>query len=442
MNLTKKQSNTKTEWFVRIGIVVLFLGILVSLLVYNIRCASPVSSDTSKNFGDVLWRSLVSGDSGLILIVTLVSDILVAAFVKRLKKSKLVIITVIIYFVTVFDNISIEYQISSSWVAFGNFIAIVICAIIVLTTSTVDPCNDVLDSASTSCMKLSKYGVFRSEALSKAISDTSNRKIIATQLYEVRTSLVPQTGLQDTARVKFDITHIGDDFVRSGYDINSMSCASYVMDRNIVDCFPIILGLYEKFRESGGDNDKDVLLMYIKEKILTLAIQLSKIKSEESVTKDDCCVARALSILLSFRHKLEMDCTRENQNDYLGEISLHDGDLNLDADIENKLFTLHRTGILGAILLDTKSRHVFQYRKPGSKKGRTYCVSQLINCINSEKNVFSNQTMYICLFTIEQKENESESAYIPAYMLKSISEREKAFTAVLNTINQGGSDNG
>ena len=83
MNLTKKQSNTKTEWFVRIGIVVLFLGILVSLLVYNIRCASPVSSDTSKNFGDVLWRSLVSGDSGLILIVTLVSDILVAAFVKR-----------------------------------------------------------------------------------------------------------------------------------------------------------------------------------------------------------------------------------------------------------------------------------------------------------------------------------------------------------------------
>ena len=212
------------------------------------------------------------------------------------------------------------------------------------------------------------------------------------------------------------------------------------MDRDIVDCFPVILGLYEKFRASGDDNEKNVLLAFINEKTQKLEERLSKIESEEAVTKDDCCVARALSILLSFRHKLDIDCSQETQDDYLGEISLHDGDLNLNTGIENRLFSLYRTGILGAALLDTKSRHVFQYRKLGSKKGRTYCVSQLVSCINSEVAGFSSQTMYICLFTIEQK--ESEVAVVHGYMFNSISEREKAITSVLNTIKQGGNNNG
>ncbi len=429
MNLKKGQSNTITEWIVRIGIVVLLLGVLVSFLIYNIRYASPISHDTSKNFGDVLWKSLTSGDSGLVLIMTVVADILACTFVKQIKKSKVVSLTAIIYLVTVFDSISIEYQLTPSWIAFGNFIALVTCSIIVLTTRATIP-----------CMSASKYGVFRSEALSRAIGDTRNKKIIATQLYEVRTSLVTSTDLKSTAKVKFDITHIGDDFVRSGYDVNSMSCASYIMDRDIVDCFPVILGLYEKFRASGDDNEKDVLLAFINEKTQKLEERLSKIESEEAVTKDDCCVARALSILLSFRHKLDIDCSQETQDDYLGEISLHDGDLNLNTGIENRLFSLYRTGILGAALLDTKSRHVFQYRKLGSKKGRTYCVSQLVSCINSEVAGFSSQTMYICLFTIEQK--ESEVAVVHGYMFNSISEREKAITSVLNTIKQGGNNNG
>ena len=82
MNLKKGQSNTITEWIVRIGIVVLLLGVLVSFLIYNIRYASPISQDTSKNFGDVLWKSLTSGDSGLVLIMTVVADILACTFVK------------------------------------------------------------------------------------------------------------------------------------------------------------------------------------------------------------------------------------------------------------------------------------------------------------------------------------------------------------------------
>lgn len=429
MNSKKEQSSTLMEWIVRIGVVVLLVGVLVSFFIYNIRCATPISNDTSKDFGHVLWKSLVSGDSGLVLIMTIVVDILTCAFVRQIKKSKVIGITATIYIITVFDTISIEYQLAPSWVAIGNFMALVICSIIVLTTRAAIP-----------CMGVSKYGVFRSDALAKAVSDTRNKKIIATQLYEVKTSLVSSTDAQHAAKVKFDIAHIGDDFVRSGYDVNSMSCASYIMDRDIVDCFPLILELYEKFRESGDDNEKKVLLTIINEKVQKLEKKLSEIKTEINVTKEDCCVARALSILLSFRHKLDMDCTHETQDDYLGEISLHDGDLKLSADIENRLFSLYRTGILGVALLDTKSRHVFQYRKLGSKRGRTYCVSQLVSLINSETGGFSNQTMYICLFTIEQK--ESEFAFIHGYMFNSISEREKAITSVLNTIKQGGNDNG
>ena len=259
MNSKKEQSSTLMEWIVRIGVVVLLVGVLVSFFIYNIRCATPISHDTSKDFGHVLWKSLVSGDSGLVLIMTIVVDILTCAFVRQIKKSKVIGITATIYIITVFDTISIEYQLAPSWVAIGNFMALVICSIIVLTTRAAIP-----------CMGVSKYGVFRSDALAKAVSDTRNKKIIATQLYEVKTSLVSSTDAQHAAKVKFDIAHIGDDFVRSGYDVNSMSCASYIMDRDIVDCFPLILELYEKFRESGDDNEKKVLLTIINEKVQKL----------------------------------------------------------------------------------------------------------------------------------------------------------------------------
>lgn len=429
MNSTKENNSIIKEWFVRVGIIIVLVACLVSILVFNIKHAVPLPHDENISLGNLLWQSCISGDSGFVLALGIILDALCFIFAKQLHKGRVAFMTATIYLITVFDNIAIEYPLHPSWIAFANLVAIIICAVIMLAPRRTTLC---MPSAPSSIGKS-----YRNTMLSRAISDTDNKNIIATQLYKVQTSLIPASDSQSSDRVQFDICHIGDDFVRNGYDVNSISRTSYVLDRNIVDCFPIILHLYEKLRNSGDDETKNLICRTIDEKVKQLESMLAGIEiSKRAVTKDDCCVARALSILLSFRHKL--NDAGETQDDYLGEISLHDGDLKLSIDIESKLFSLYRTGILGAALLDTQSRHVFQYRKPGSKTGRKYCVSQLVSSIDSEKDGFSRQTMYICLFTIK----ESNVAYIPGYMFKSIADREKAITTVLNTINQGGDNNG
>jgi len=275
---------------------------------------------------------------------------------------------------------------------------------------------------------------FSNGEITKALGNTDNKKIIAAQLYKVETSQVFAD--DSTERIRFDVSHVGNDFVRTGYDINSISRISYELDRDIVDAFPIILQLYREFRNNGDDSTKNALLKIIDEKITALEAKLQTIDtSHRPVTKADCCIARALTVFLSFKYILNPPSgAQESQDDYIGEISLHDGDLKLSPETEKQLFSLYRTGILGAALLDNDLRHVFHYRKGGTKTGRKYSVSQLICDTGNDKDKFSTQTMYICLFTIK----ESTMPFVPGYMFKSISEREEEITAVLNKMRKGG----
>lgn len=423
--LERQETIDVKEWFVRIGIVALFAAFFGSILVINFKYLDPPKPDTNTNVGRLVWDSLISIPSGAVFIIDLVASVLLSIYAKQLRKGRILCMSVLVFAIAVFDNIAIHYPLQQEWIAIVNLLAIYFCAGIVLlqkkekiyVSQNIPNSNNSIHSE-----------------LTKALGNTTNKKIIAVQLYKVETAQVFSD--DRTERIRFDVTHFGNDFTRMGHDINSISRTSYELDRNIVDSFPIILQLYHDFRNTGDDNTKNVLLNTINEKIVMLEAQLQAIDtSHRPVTKDDCCIARALTIFLSFKHILSPPPgTKESQDDYIGEISLHDGDLKLNPETENQLFSLHRTGILGAALLNNDLRHVFHYRKDGIKTGRKYSVSQLLCDTEKENGKFSRQTMYICLFTI--KENSDD--FVPGYMFKSISEREEEITAVLNKMRKGG----
>lgn len=423
--LERQEKIDTKEWFVRIGIIALFSAFFISILVINFIYLEPPKADPNTNLGRLVWDSLISIPSGAVFIIDLVVSVLLILFTKNLRKGRIISMSILVFVIATFDNIAIQYPLQQEWIALANLAAIIFCAVIVLLQKNENvyiPQN------------VSQNNSFSNGEIARAMGDTDNKNIIAAQLYKVETSQI--FTVDGTERIHFDVSHIGDDFVRTGHDINSISRISYELDRDIVDAFPIILQLYHKFRNNGDDNTKNALLNTINEKITILETKLQTIDtSNRPVTKDDCCIARALTIFLSFKYILSPPPgAKASQDDYIGEISLHDGDLRLSPQTENQLFSLYRTGILGAALLDNDLRHVFQYRKGGIKTGRKYTASQLICDTGTDKDKFSSQTMYVCLFTIK----ENNMAFVPGYMFKSISEREEEITTVLNKMKKGG----
>lgn len=77
-------------------------------------------------------------------------------------------------------------------------------------------------------------------------------------------------------------------------------------------------------------------------------------------------------------------------------IQLLDGVLGLDdIEIERRLFTYFRTGILGAMFLGQNDIYTFDYWKDGSKVGRKYCAFQIKS---EEKNL-------ICMVVLKERKN-------------------------------------
>ena len=73
-----------------------------------------------------------------------------------------------------------------------------------------------------------------------------------------------------------------------------------------------------------------------------------------------------------------------------------DGVLGLEnIEIEKRLFTYFRTGILGAIFLGQNDIYTFDYWKDGSKIGRKYCAFK----INREER------MLICMVILKERKN-------------------------------------
>ena len=262
--------------------------------------------------------------------------------------------------------------------------------------------------------------------IEKTLRKTDNRRIIAIQMYNIQVS---HYSIDNVERVRY-IVKAGESFIRNGYDINTVSAITYEIDRVIADSFYTIIRSYQKFLCTGDETAKVWLICSIDEQIVLLKDKLSELQvSKRSVTKEDCCLARILIMYLSLISILNPTPSDSNlRADYIGEISLKEGDLCIDRSIEKQLFTFIRTGLFGAALLDERMRHVFAYRKDGTKQGRKYCASVLGSVqTNDTDDVCIDRHIDVCLFTIDEKSCNA----IPGYVLASIERRESQIIRAL-----------
>lgn len=423
---TKNLNNQKSNWvaynkefFCSLGIVILYVVLGIALYKVSLCFSHPISEQGNYKLGELIWDSIFSVVSGALAIIESVTALVLIKCRRECSKIKVLIFAISTYVVAIFDNVAIKYPLSQGVIVITHFFLFAgLVAYILLKKPVVqieqvsEPKGDII-------------------ALKRAISGTENKKLIAVQMYSVKTESHKVCGVEKT---RF-IVRAGESFIRDGHDVNSVSSITYELDRTVVDEFETILQSYRKFLKYGNEETKDRLIVLLNDKISELETRLKSIEEQNrEVTKEDCCIARVLVLYLSFKHILLPDPhATETHANYIGEISLNDGDLKLKEETEQKLFTLIRTGLLGATLLGDKNRHVFHYRKDGIKQGRKYCASQLTckNIVREDEIV--SQNMDICLFTVE----ESQNAAIPSFVFDSIEKREELIQKALNKMSQG-----
>lgn len=415
----KNQSLDVKALLCNLGIIAIYIVLGITLFEVS-RCFNhtvPESGDYE--LGELIWDSFFSVVSGALAVIEIIAALVLVKTRKDCSKTKIIVFSIITYAVAIFDNVAIKYPLPQSVIVLTHFFLFVALVAYILLKKPKVLIEQVSQSKGDNV------------ALKRAISGTENKKIIAIQMYSITTEHHMVNGVEKTRY----IVKSGESFIRDGHDLNSVSAITYELDRTVVDEFEAILQSYRKFLKYGNDETKDKLIESLDKKISELEKRLKTIEEQKrEVTKEDCCIARVLVLYLSFKHILlpNPNATETHAN-YIGEISLNDGDLNLEKKTEQKLFTLIRTGLLGAALLGDKNRHVFHYRKDGIKQGRKYCASQ-VTCKNIiQEDEIVSQNMDICLFTVEEKQN----AAIPRFIFDSIENREELIQKALNKMTQG-----
>ncbi len=255
----------------------------------------------------------------------------------------------------------------------------------------------------------------------KVLGFTKNKKIIGEQLFAVNKT--------EGEMVTYTLNST-EYFVRAGYDINGMLSISYNIPVDVDTSFRMIRDSYLSFIDDGNEGTKKQLIKLLNIQEEKLTAELRKIKSANDVKPGDCCLARILLIYLAFLQILD-PTPQDNQdipfgNEYLGELAIKEGRLKINIEIEKRLFTLLRTGILGAVLLGPELRYFFSYQKDGYKAGRKYSAIRLPNDDNSS-------TGYICLFTLECITEER----IPPYIVAAVKKEEDRIKKAINREEEG-----
>lgn len=207
-----------------------------------------------------------------------------------------------------------------------------------------------------------------------------NQNILSIQLFDVEE-------LKEGEYCEYIFKYI-DALCRDENDINGMLLSTYKLKNEYVSEMTLVLLGYQKLIESGDDTEKQTLISSIERNKEKLLNELRRIRNVEEVNKEQCCIARMVILYLTLENML--------QDANSAGIQALDGVLGLEnIEIEKRLFTYFRTGILGAIFLGQNDIYTFDYWKDGSKIGRKYCAFK----INREER------MLICMVILKERKN-------------------------------------
>lgn len=218
--------------------------------------------------------------------------------------------------------------------------------------------------------------------LKAALGKIKNQNILSIQLFEVTES---KEGEYTTYNFKYI-----DGLCQYNNDINGMLSASYRLRSEDIAAMMLVLVGYQRLIESGDVVERATLLSSIQQNKEKLLDRLKQIQSVDQVSKEDCCMARLVILYITIENMLKDSGS--------AGIEAPNGILGLDDnEIENRLFTLFRTGILGALFLGKNDIYTFNYWKNGLKTGRKYCAFQLDGLEKSPP--------YICMIVLKERQN-------------------------------------
>lgn len=207
-----------------------------------------------------------------------------------------------------------------------------------------------------------------------------NQNILSVQLFDVIEK-------KEGEYCKYTFKYI-DALCQDDNDINGMLSTTYKLKNEYVAEMTLVLLGYQKVIESGDEVVKSTLLSRINQNKEKLLNELRKIKMVEEVDKEQCCIARLVILYLTLENML--------QDMNSAGIEAPDGVLGLEnLEIEKRLFTYFRTGILGTMFLGQNDIYTFNYWKDGSKIGRKYCAFQISK---AEKTL-------ICMIMLKERKN-------------------------------------
>ncbi|SFQ35873.1 hypothetical protein SAMN02910358_01744 [Lachnospiraceae bacterium XBB1006] len=213
-----------------------------------------------------------------------------------------------------------------------------------------------------------------------AIVGKYNKNILSVQLFEVEDS---QVGEYE----KYTFKYV-DSTYRDDNDINAMLSVTYLIKHEYAEDMRFVLNAYQRLVDDGDDYSKELLINSIKNNKNKILEELKKIPSANQVTKEHCCMARLIIQYLTLENRL-IDANSAG-------ILTPNGVLELDSEIEKKLFTYCRTGILGVMFVGEDDIYSFNYWKDGAKAGRKYSAFPL---------KLENKRMFV-MIVLKESENK------------------------------------
>lgn len=228
-----------------------------------------------------------------------------------------------------------------------------------------------------------EVNVIDKSAMRNALNMITNKKILSVQLFSVEE-------MREGEYVKYEFKCL-ESMSRDKCNVNGILSAQYKIKATYVTGLELVQVLYERIVENGEPNEINQLLNQIEKNKRDLLEELIKIASPDHVTEEDCCIARLYVLYLTLENILKTStCTG---------IKIYDGILGLsNLEIEKRLFSLVRTGILGGILLESNKIYTFDYHRNGKKVGRKYASFVVDNLSKNNK--------LLCLSVIREDDKE------------------------------------
>ena len=385
------------------GTIVLYVIMGASLFIIYGQAIPVIIPNENKDLAQVILASIsnaVTVSLGFADIIAAVALILC----KKIPKWRILLFSISFLLLIIFNSVALNYPLSVAWVVLVDLTFFVIISAILAFSAT------------------SKHPQLTTKK-TRIIKNINNKKIICAQIFAVKQELIDD----ETVFTLNSIEHSTKD----NHDINGILSVTYRLPDQDYVTFQIIYRTYLSFVNDGNEQTKKNLIDQLLREKDRLIDRLKTIDKPESVNITDCYIARVLMIYLAFLKILDPQSSRTPKGwsggeGYIGELFLEKNMLGIDSEIENRLLTLMRTGVFGAVLLGHEVRYIFNYHKSGYKAGRRYSAI----CLPTPDGRASNK---VCVLSLDNTGTEK----VPTYLVTAIQREEARITKAFHSLEEG-----